>query len=293
MAVKSMTGYGKAETMTGNIKITVEIRSLNGKQMDVVLKSSQQYRALEMDVRKMVMANAMRGKIDICLARETVDGTTTAAFNAKAFKSYYNEISKATSELGVNLDSQNFVSAILRLPEVVVPDNDEITSEEADALLNCCAKALAAMDDFRIKEGEPLIADILSRIATIEQKLSTIEPFETARMDKVKQSIETALNQLKPAAEIDRNRFEQELIYYLEKMDITEEKVRLRQHCAFFRQTCASEEIHGRKLGFIAQEIGREINTIGAKAGDVDIQKTVVEMKDELEKIKEQTLNIL
>lgn len=288
-----MTGYGKAEKTAGNIKITVELRSLNGKQMDITLKSAQLYRAMEMDVRKMVMASAMRGKIDISLTRETMNGDATASFNAEAFKSYYGAIAKTAEELGIDVNSQNFISAILRLPEVVITGNEELSPEESAALLSCCAEALAAMDGFRLREGETLIADVLSRITAIEQKLTAIEPFETARIDRVKQSIENALNQLKLTAEIDRNRLEQELIYYLEKMDITEEKVRLRQHCSFFRQTSEGEEIHGRKLGFIAQEIGREINTIGSKAGDVDIQKIVVEMKDELEKIKEQMLNIL
>jgi uncharacterized protein (TIGR00255 family) len=293
MEIKSMTGYGKAETVVENRKITIEIRALNGKQMDMNLRSPQMYRRLEFDMRKLVSAAAARGKIDILLSQELLNGEVTSVFNDAAFRSYFNMISKTVAEVGLSIDKQEIVSAILRLPEVVVTDEDDMSDAEVRAVLDCCSDALEALNIFRIKEGNVLVADILTHIANIENGLKLIEPYEKERIEKVRTSMETELNKLTLNPEIDKNRFEQELIYYLEKIDITEEKVRLAQHCAFFRQTIDREDMPGRKLGFIAQEIGREINTIGSKAGEVNIQKLVVEMKDELEKIKEQLLNIL
>jgi uncharacterized protein (TIGR00255 family) len=227
------------------------------------------------------------------LTQELLGGETTAVFNDIAFKSYFRSISEAVKEVGLNIDRQEFVSAILRLPEVMIVDNEELSETESGTVLDCCSEALEALNAFRDKEGNILIADILNRISNIENNLIRIEPFEKERIEKIRTSIKSELNKLELTMGMDKNRFEQELIYYLEKIDITEEKVRLAQHCAFFRQTVEQEDMQGRKLGFISQEIGREINTIGSKAGDVNIQKLVVEMKDELEKIKEQLLNIL
>lgn len=288
-----MTGYGKAEKVIENKKITIEVRALNSKQMDMNLRSPQVYRTLEFDMRKLVSQMATRGKFDVVLTQELLNGEPTAVFNESAFISYFGYISKAMAEVGLNTDRQEIVSAILRLPEVMITDNEELSKDEIQAVLDCCSDALNSLNAFRIKEGNILIVDILSRISDIENRLEQIEPYEKERITKVRASIESDLNMLEWSAGIDKNRFEQELIYYLEKMDITEEKVRLAQHCAFFRQTAEKEDMPGRKLGFIAQEIGREINTIGSKAGDVNIQKLVIEMKDELEKIKEQLLNIL
>jgi uncharacterized protein (TIGR00255 family) len=288
-----MTGYGKAEKTTSGSKFTVEIRSLNSKQIDISLKTPQPYRMLEMEIRKLVTAAAIRGKLDVALTCESLAGNTSATFNDKAFKTYFNSISTAVRELGLNPDSQEFVSAILRLPEVLVQNNEELDPCETAAALDCCSEALHALDVFRLREGKALIDDIMNRIAAIELSLAAIAPYEKARIEKVRLSIRNELNKIELVSEIDNNRFEQELVYYIEKIDVTEEKVRLAQHCSFFRQTVDREAIPGRKLGFIAQEIGREINTIGAKANDADIQKIVVEMKDELEKIKEQLLNIL
>jgi uncharacterized protein (TIGR00255 family) len=288
-----MTGYGKAEKVIENKKITIEIRALNSKQMDMNLRSPQLYRTLEMDLRKLVSAAATRGKIDITMSQESLNGDITAVFNDAAFKSYYNSIAQAVKDVGLDIEKQEIVSSILRLPEVMITDNEELDEIEIKAVLNCCSEALEALDVFRIKEGKVLITDIMKRIVNIENNLKLIEPYEKGRIDKVKTTIETELNNLELHSGIDKNRFEQELIYYLEKMDITEEKVRLSQHCSFFRQTREKEDLPGRKLSFIAQEIGREINTIGSKAGEANIQKLVVEMKDELEKIKEQLLNIL
>jgi uncharacterized protein (TIGR00255 family) len=291
--IKSMTGYGKAEKVIENKKITIEVRALNSKQMDMNLRSPQIYRMLEFDMRKLVSVMATRGKFDITLTQELLGGETAAVFNETAFKSYFNSISKTMTEVGLSVDKQEIVSAILRLPEVMLIDNEKLSETETKTVLDCCAEALEALSVFRIKEGSMLIADILYHISNIENCLKQIEPYEKERIEKVKASMESNLKMLEQNIEVDKNRFEQELIYYLEKMDITEEKVRLAQHCAFFQQTTDKEDMPGRKLGFIAQEIGREINTIGSKAGEVNIQKLVVEMKDELEKIKEQLLNIL
>ncbi|MDR1583137.1 MAG: YicC family protein [Prevotellaceae bacterium] len=293
MEIKSMTGYGKAEKIVENKKITIEVRALNSKQMDMGLRSPQIYRVLEFDLRKLVSAMATRGKFDICLTQESLSGETTAVFNGLTFKAYFNSISKTMAEVGLNVDNQEIVSAILRLPEVMTIGTEELGESETKAILDCCSEALNALNIFRIKEGNILIADILSHISNIETSLKLIEPYEKERITKVRSTIEADLNKLDLTVGVDKNRFEQELIYYLEKMDITEEKVRLAQHCTFFRQTVEKEDMPGRKLGFIAQEIGREINTIGSKAGEINIQKLVVEMKDELEKIKEQLLNIL
>jgi uncharacterized protein (TIGR00255 family) len=291
--IKSMTGYGKAEKIIENKKIIIEVRALNSKQMDMNLRSPQIYRMLEFDLRKLVSVMATRGKFDITLTQELLGGETTAVFNDVAFKSYFDSISKTMTEVGLSTDRQEIVSAILRLPEVMLIDNEKLSETEIKAVLDCCTEALDALNSFRIKEGNILIADIISHIANIENSLKLIEPYEKDRIEKVRTSIESDLNSLELTVNVDKNRFEQELIYYIEKIDITEEKVRLAQHCAFFRQTVDKEDMPGRKLGFIAQEIGREINTIGSKAGEVNIQKFVVEMKDELEKIKEQLLNIL
>jgi uncharacterized protein (TIGR00255 family) len=288
-----MTGYGKAEKIVNNKKIIVEIRALNSKQMDMSLRGPQIYRMIEFDLRKLVSMMATRGKFDITITQESLIGETTAVFNELAFKSYFESISKTTSELGISLEKQEIVSAILRLPEVMIIDTEQMDETETKAILDCCADALIALNAFRINEGGILIADILTHIQNIENGLNSITPFEKERIERVRASIEADLNKLELVVGIDKNRFEQELIYYLEKIDITEEKVRLAQHCAFFRQTVATEDMPGRKLGFISQEIGREINTIGAKAGEMNIQRIVVEMKDELEKIKEQLLNIL
>jgi uncharacterized protein (TIGR00255 family) len=288
-----MTGYGKAEKVIENKKITIEIRALNSKQMDMNLRSPQVYRTLEMDLRKLVSASATRGKIDLTMSQELLNGEISTVFNDAAFKSYYNSIAQAVKNVGLDVEKQEIVSSILRLPEVMITDNEELSEVEINAVSDCCSDALAALDVFRIQEGKVLITDIMNRIANIENNLELIEPYEKGRIDKVKTTIETELNNLELHSGIDKNRFEQELIYYIEKMDITEEKVRLSQHCSFFRQTREKEDLPGRKLSFIAQEIGREINTIGSKAGEANIQKLVVEMKDELEKIKEQLLNIL
>jgi uncharacterized protein (TIGR00255 family) len=291
--IKSMTGYGKAERIVENKKITIEIRSLNSKQMDINYRSPQVYKMLEFDLRKLVFVMATRGKFDIILTQELLGEDTATIFNNMAFKSYFRSISEAVKDVGLNIDKQEFVSAILRLPEVMIFDNKELSDAEIGTVLDCCSDALEALNIFRGKEGNILISDILDRISNIENRLIQIEPFEKERINKIRTSIESALNKLEPIMGMDKNRFEQELIYYIEKIDITEEKVRLAQHCSFFRQTVEQEDMQGRKLGFISQEIGREINTIGSKAVDVNIQKLVVEMKDELEKIKEQLLNVL
>lgn len=291
--IRSMTGYGKAETIAGDRKITFEIRSLNGKQADLTLRSPAVYRSLEVELRRKLSAGIQRGKADAILTVESLQGTPNARLNTDAIKAYFTALGETCSELGVDALDPVIMSSVLRMPDVLSGCAEEASAEEAAAITKCCEVALETFNEFRIREGAVLMADIRKRIKLIEKGLENIEPFEQGRLELVKTRIITELENLKLKEGFDQNRFEQELIYYLEKMDITEEKVRLKQHCQYFVQTVETEENPGRKLGFIVQEIGREINTIGSKAGQADIQKLVVGMKDELEKIKEQLLNIL
>ena len=291
--IRSMTGYGKAEMTAGYRKFTVEIRSLNGKQSDLNLRMSAGYRSLEPVIRKELTAKIQRGKADVTLTVENLQGATNAVLNTEAVKSYFATISELCAGLDVNPRDATIMAAILRMPDVLNINNEEPEEQEIETIVKCCMEAFTMFDEFRVKEGAALIKDIMSRITLIENGLREIEPFEQGRLATVRTRIMTELDELKLKEGTDKNRFEQELIYYLEKMDITEEKVRLGQHCIYFVQTAEIEENPGRKLGFIAQEIGREINTIGSKASEVNIQKIVVGMKDELEKIKEQLLNIL
>jgi uncharacterized protein (TIGR00255 family) len=288
-----MTGYGKAEITADSRKFTVEVRSLNGKQSDLNLRMSAGYRSLEPVIRKELTSKIQRGKADVTLTVENLQGAANTALNTEAVKSYFATISELCVGLGVNPHDATIMAAILRMPDVLNTNNEEPDEQEIEAVIKCCTEAFTMFDEFRVKEGAVLIKDIMSRITLIENGLREIEPFEQGRVETVRTRIMTELDELKLKEGADKNRFEQELIYYLEKMDITEEKVRLEQHCKYFVQTAETEENPGRKLGFIAQEIGREINTIGSKASEVNIQKIVVGMKDELEKIKEQLLNIL
>jgi uncharacterized protein (TIGR00255 family) len=289
-----MTGYGKAATNAGDKKITLEIRSLNGKQADLTLRLPPCYRSLEVELRRKLSAGIQRGKSDAILTVENLQGAPNTMLNIGAIKSYFTAVVETCSELGIDAHNSAIMAAVLRFPEALNAGIEEETSpEETEAIMKCCEAALETFNEFRIKEGAVLMEDIMARIKLIEKGLENIEPFEQGRLEILKTRISTELENLKLKEGFDQNRFEQELIYYLEKMDITEEKVRLKQHCKYFAQTVESEENPGRKLGFIVQEIGREINTIGSKAGQADIQKLVVGMKDELEKIKEQLLNIL
>jgi len=291
--VKSMTGFGKAVSEYEDKKFTVEIRTLNSKQIDLSLKIPTAYRAAEMDIRSMVAAAVSRGKADVSVTVENLTPQGSVAVNADVFKSYYEQIAAALRYCGQDArpDAAALAACIMRMPEVTAPVGGQVPQEHIDALTATVKRALDALDDFRRQEGATLIADILHRVDMIEELKERVTPFEKARTETIRTRIRENIE--KAGLEPDANRLEQEMIFYIEKLDITEEKVRLSNHCKYFRATAAGETEPGRKLGFIAQEMGREINTLGSKANDSSIQQLVVRMKDELEKIKEQVLNIL
>ncbi|WP_294596934.1 YicC/YloC family endoribonuclease [uncultured Rikenella sp.] len=292
--VKSMTGYGRAERHTKQRKIIVEIKSLNSKQLDMSARIPTLYREKEYDIRNTVGRALGRGKVDIAVSFENLGGAKTGCggtINAALFKSYYEQLVRLRSELGDTNGNEPLMTAVLRLPEVMQTEMVKIRPEEWAALAEAVDEAVENLNRFREQEGEVLIADLLKRIDTIEELAAQIVPLEGERIETVRARLRDNLEALQ--VKVDNNRFEQEIIYYLEKFDITEEKVRLKQHCDYFRTVARESEGVGRKLGFIAQEIGREINTTGSKANHAGIQKLVVRMKDELEKIKEQLLNLL
>jgi uncharacterized protein (TIGR00255 family) len=282
-----MTGYGKAEALYEGKKITVEVRSVNSKQLDAAIKAPPLYRELEQELRRR-LAPLQRGKVDMFITVDDGGATAAASINTEVFKSYYACLKALMLEIGESIP----VGAILKLPEVVGSAGAELSASEAACALSCADSAVRQLALFREQEGATLMADVLQRVALIGDLLAQVEPFEKERIECIKVRLRQALDEAVGAAAVEANRFEQELIYYLEKLDVTEEKTRLRSHCAYFAQT-AKEPGAGRKLGFIAQEMGREINTLGSKANDSNMQRIVINMKDELEKIKEQLLNVL
>lgn len=289
--VKSMTGFGKGEAALRNKKITVEIRSLNSKQLDLSLRLPAVYRQSEYEIRNLIARTIQRGKVDVFVTVESQAVETSAHINREVFREYLRQMNDTLSFSGIDAGYDAILPVIMRLPDVVATEAEAISEEEHAALLAAVEAAAAHLDAFREQEGAILIADLLRRVELIEQYKTEVVPFEKARTETVKARILDNLSKL--AVDVDRNRLEQEMIFYLEKLDITEEKVRLQNHCRYFREVAADEETPGRKLGFIAQEMGREINTMGSKANESNIQILVVKMKDELEKIKEQVLNIL
>ena len=294
--IKSMTGYGKAEATLEAGNITVEVRSLNGKTADISLKTSMLPKDKEMAVRQKIAAALTRGNIDFFITFEPNAAESAKKINMELAMEYYQQISELGGQLGAhNLWSQNpndLLAMILRMPEVMdAKKQDVITDENWPMVEACIDRALENINAFRTQEGEVLCKDVTSKVESILEYSRQIEAFEKERVETIREKILTRFAELK--AEPDQSRLEQEMIYYMEKLDINEEKVRLRQHCRYFLDTIANEECPGKKLGFIAQEMGREINTTGSKANHTEIQKIVVRMKDELEKIKEQSLNIL
>ena len=289
--IKSMTGFGKGEVALPSKKITVEVRSLNSKQLDLAVRMPGIFRQKEFELRSVAAAAIQRGKADITVTVENTAVSTSATVNKEIFGEYMRQVNEALIYSGVSADYDAIVPAVLRMPEVVSAQTESLTEEESAALMQALNIALEQFNSFREQEGATLIADLLRRVDLIEEYKRQVEPFEATRAETIKNRIRENLAQLK--VDIDTNRLEQEMIFYIEKLDITEEKVRLSNHCNYFREVAAAEEAVGRKLGFIAQEMGREINTLGSKSNEANIQILVVKMKDELEKIKEQVLNIL
>ena len=293
--VLSMTGYGKSEVISGNKKYTVEVRSLNGKNSDISLKSSILPKDKDLEFRQYLTKRLVRGNIDVFLTSETVSGSEARSIDQDLFRNYFRQLSNIAGSL--NLDPyENFmasvlVSSVLRLPDVVTADKEELTDKDVNAITGALHEAVDALIAFRTREGAVLRTDLMTRVDNIEAILAEAEAFESERVPAVRQRILSRMEELSLTP--DHDRLEQEMIFYLEKLDINEEKVRLRQHCRYFRDTMETEECPGKKLGFIAQEMGREINTLGSKSNHAGMQKCVVRMKDELEKIKEQVLNIL
>ena len=289
--VKSMTGFGKGEVVFQTKKITVEIRTLNSKQLDLNLRMPAAYRGSEYDVRSILSHRIQRGKTDVFIAVESQQVATPAHINNELFREYLRQLTTALASANLEVSYETILPVVMRMPEVVSSEQQAISEEEQQALLKAVEEACDKLDTFREQEGAILISDLLKRIDLIEHYKEEVVPFEVQRAATIKNRIQEHLNQLQ--VEVDQSRLEQEMIYYIEKLDITEEKVRLKNHCKYFREVAAGEEGIGRKLGFIAQELGREINTMGSKANETNIQILVVKMKDELEKIKEQVLNIL
>ena len=289
--VKSMTGFGKGEATLQNKRITVEIRSLNSKQLDLSLRLPAVYRQSEYELRNVIARTIQRGKVDVFISVESQSVETSARINREVFREYLRQMNDTLAFAGIDADYDAILPVIMRLPDVVATESEAISEEEHAALIAAAEAAAAQLDAFRTQEGAILIADLLRRVELIERYRDEVVPFEKARTETIRTRILDNLAKL--PVEVDRNRLEQEMIFYLEKLDITEEKVRLANHCRYFREVAAGEEGAGRKLGFIAQEMGREINTMGSKANESNIQILVVKMKDELEKIKEQVLNIL
>ena len=291
-----MTGYGKAEALLETGKITVEVRSLNGKTADISMKTSLLPKDKEINVRQKIAAQLQRGNIDMFMTFEPNAAENAKQINMEMAMQYYQQISELGGKIGaVNLWSHNpndLLAMILRMPEVMdAKKQDVITEENWPVVEACIDEALANINSFRAQEGEVLYKDVSEKVARILSLSDQVENFEKERVEAIREKILSRFAELK--AEPDQSRLEQEMIFYIEKLDINEEKVRLRQHCRYFLETIDTDPYPGKKLGFIAQEMGREINTTGSKANHTEIQKLVVLMKDELEKIKEQSLNIL
>ena len=290
--IKSMTGFGKAECVLPSGKYLIEIRSLNGKSCDITLKTSLIPRDKEMELRQMITDRLNRGTVDIFITAENNAASGAKVLNKDILLSYYRQVQEAKqgNEMA-DLDDSSLLETLLRMPDIFVNDDQELTDDMWDTLKASFNAALDHLDEFRSTEGKRLYDDVLTRVTNIESYVGEVDKYEHERVDTVRKKLEEGIAELK--ADPDKNRLEQEIVFYVEKLDINEEKVRLRQHCKYFRETLDTELYPGRKLGFIAQEMGREINTLGSKANHAEIQKIVVKMKDELDKIKEQSANIL
>ena len=288
---RSMTGFGKSEVVVKGKTFTAEIRSLNSKQLDLGLKLPAAYRDVENDIRSLVSKRVIRGKVDLFVSVASNEVAMASHIDKPLFAAYIRQMNDALAYAGIEVDYEAIIPSVMKMPNVVQSEVAEVSDDEKAAILKVVEGAIDRLDEFRKQEGAILIADLLRRVEMIEQMRNEIIPFEASRTEAVRQRIREGIEKL--GVEVDNNRLEQEMIFYIEKLDITEEKVRLENHCKYFREVAHNEEQAGRKLGFIAQEMGREINTTGSKANQHDIQKLVVKMKDELEKIKEQVLNIL
>ena len=288
--IYSMTGYGKSSKEVNGKKLTIEIRTLNSKGLDVNLKTPGMYREKENELRNLISQKLDRGKIDFWLNQEDLGESNSVKIDAALVKSYYNQLKKIGADLKTETD---WMQIIFRMQDVVKPADGELTEKEWNGIAEVATEALDQCMKFRRSEGEQLQIALTEHIKRIEELMTKVTPFETNRVVRLKERLLKNLDDSIKEGKIDKDRFEQEIIFYLEKLDITEEKTRLKSHLDYFIETMKSDGFNGRKLNFIGQEMGREINTLGSKANDSDIQKLVVLMKDELEKVKEQVLNVL
>jgi uncharacterized protein (TIGR00255 family) len=290
--IKSMTGYGKAIAETPQKKITIEIKSLNSKQLDLNTKLPWLYKEKEPEIRNLISQRLDRGKIDFSIFCDMLDDEVVTVINKSAVRNYYNQFKEIAAELRIDLDDQIF-TAIMKLPDTLKTERPEISETEWEMVRTQIIESITMLDLYRIEEGNSIMTDLKKCIVEILSLLETVQTFEAGRISKIREKLMSMLEENLGPEKVDKNRFEQEIILYIEKYDINEEKVRLKTHCDYFIETINTASPNGKILNFIAQEIGREINTIGSKANDASIQKLVVMMKDELEKIKEQTLNVL
>lgn len=292
--IKSMTGFGKQLVSTDKNNYQIEIRTLNSKQVDINLRMPFFLKEYELDIRSTLNKSLIRGKIDVNIINEKASTNAVPTINQAVADHYFNEIRTLSNTLNLNINKpEEFISLILKMPDVLSSPIETVDPEEYKHLKNGLERAIKQVNEFRSEEGEALAKDLTERILTIIELQKQVDPHEPERAKRIKERIINNLASFSNDVQQDENRLEQEMIYYIEKLDITEEKVRLKKHCDYFLETMSAEKFPGKKLGFITQEIGREINTMGAKASDADIQKLVVLMKDELEKIKEQLFNIL
>ena len=287
--MQSMTGFGKSNGVFSNKKVSIEIRTLNSKGLDLTVKTPSVYRELETDIRKEVSEQLDRGKIDVGIYLESQSDVKELKINTALADMYYNELKALNTSWGES--EVDYLSVVMRMPEVVSQRQEGISEEEALYIMSLVKEAISQVVMFRLKEGGALVKEFSDRIAEIKLGVEKISPFEAVRIQSLRDRILKSLEELK-IKEVDHNRFEQELIFYIEKLDISEEKMRLNHHLSYFIETMAVPK-SGKKLGFITQEMGREINTLGSKSSHPEMQKIVVEMKDNLEKIKEQVLNTL
>jgi len=287
----SMTGFGKSEVTIGHLHVNIEIRSLNSKFLDLTLKIPTVFKEIDSSLRSLIKNDLKRGKVELAIHYEKTSSGSKITINKEQLKNYYNQLKEISTELN-NQNDKDFMGYALKLPEVIQHQKETVDKQTNEILINAVKEACKDLNSFRKKEGESLQKELLNYVNSILNNLTKINPFEKERLPKVKEKLLRSVEELNLKSQIDEKRLEQELIYYAEKLDLTEEKVRLKEHCIHFMETL--KEINsGKKLGFITQEMGREINTLGSKAHHLSIQKIVVEMKDELEKIKEQVLNIL
>lgn len=288
--IQSMTGFGRATLVLPKKKITVEAKSLNSKQIDINTRIPSFYKEKELDVRSYLSATLRRGKIELTIFVENTGAESQHKINEELVTTYMTSLQEIAAS---NVQKGELLSIAMRLPDAMKVEHQDFDNDEWLAVMNVVKEAVAALVDFRKTEGLSLEKDIKAQIATIERLHNEVPKYEQERLDTIKSRISAKLTDVLQSVDFDRDRLEQEMIYFIEKLDVSEEKVRLKNHCSYFIETMNSKESNGKKLGFISQELGREINTMGSKANHTEIQKLVVQMKDALEKIKEQTLNVL